>query len=94
MSKAQHWTLNLVGGLCALLILVNLVLTLLNERSGAALLGTQNQLNRAQQVQTTLQNLAVRIAEAAKTEAPLRQLLTRHELKVNVEPSNPPKPAR
>jgi len=94
MNKAQYWTLNIVGGLCALLLLANLVLAQINERSGEALMGTQNQLNRAQQLQTTMQNLAVRIAEAGKADATLRNLLTRHELKVNLEPQTQPKPAR
>ena len=46
----------------------------------------------AQQLQTTAQNLIVRIAQAAQTEPALRDLLTRQDLKVNLTGENQPKP--
>ena len=85
MSKAQYWTLNLVGGACALLILANVVLGRLNENSNGTLAATQAQINRVQQTQTTMQNLAVRIAQAAQSEPTLIELLNRHNLKVNLK---------
>ena len=93
MSKTQYWILNIVGGGCALLLLANLVLGQLNESSGQGLNATQNELNRAQQVQNTIQNLVVRIAQAGQTEPALRDLLTRQDLKVNLNESAPAKPA-
>jgi hypothetical protein len=93
MSKTQYWILNIVGGGCALLLLANLVLGQLNESSGQGLNATQNELNRAQQVQNTIQNLVVRIAQAGQTEPVLRDLLTRQDLKVNLNESAPAKPA-
>ena len=93
MSKTQYWILNIVGGVCALLLLANLVLGQLNESSGQGLNATQNELNRAQQVQNTIQNLVVRIAQAGQTEPALRDLLTRQDLKVNLNESAPAKPA-
>ena len=84
MSKTQYWTLNIVGGACALLMLANLVLARLNDRAAQGLNATQNDLNRAQQVQNTIQNLVVRIAQAGQTEPALRDLLVRQDLKVNL----------
>ncbi len=84
MSKAQFWTLNIVGGACGLLLLLNLILTQLNEESNRTLVNTQNQLARAQQLKQTMQNLAVRIAQAGQTEPALQALLTRQDLKVTL----------
>lgn len=92
MSKTQYWTLNAVGGTCALLVLVNLVLGRMNENSGRALNEQRAQLARAQQIQTTAQNLIVRIAQAAQTEHALRELLVRQDLKVNLTGEIPAKP--
>jgi hypothetical protein len=89
MTRLQYWTLNLVGALCALLILVSVVLAGRNERSGRALATAQAQLqaqvNRAQQAQTTMQNLAVRVAQSAQSEPALMELLNRQNLKVNLK---------
>jgi hypothetical protein len=84
MSKTQFGILNVVGGLCAVLILCNVVLIRLNTRLNQSLLQTQSQINNAQQMQTTLQNLAVRVAQAAQTDPVLRDLLKRHSLTVNL----------
>jgi hypothetical protein len=88
MSNTQYWTLNVAGGVCALLILVCVVLTASNERLGRELAASQNQLQpligRAQQTQTTMQNLAVRVAQAAQSEPALLELLNRQKLKVNL----------
>jgi hypothetical protein len=92
MSKAQYWSLNGVGGICALLVLANLVLTRMNESSAQALNTTQAQMNRVQQVQTTAQNLLVRLARAAQTEPALRDLMIRHDLKANLGSDSPAKP--
>ena len=50
MSKEQFWTLNLVGGTCALLILASLVSGQINSRPNQSALTVQTQLNQAQQV--------------------------------------------
>jgi hypothetical protein len=95
MSKQQFWTLNVVGGVCALLLLINLVLGRLNEQSNQSLVLTQQQLNRAQQMQTTIQNLAVRVAQVGQTNAALAAVLKRQDLKVtlnNPETPTQPKP--
>jgi hypothetical protein len=88
MSNTQYWTLNVVGGACALFILVSVMLTGSNERNGRELANTQTQLtpliSRAQQTQTTMQNLAVRVAQAAQSEPALIELLNRQGLKVNL----------
>ena len=88
MSNTQYWTLNVAGGVCALLILVCVVLGGRNERSGRELAAAQSQLqpqiSRAQQTQTTMQNLAVRVAQAAQSDPALIELLNRQKLKVNL----------
>jgi hypothetical protein len=89
MSKEQFWILNVVGGVCALLLLINLILGRLNEQTNQELMRTQNQLNRAQQLQTTIQNLAVRVAQAGQTDPALAAVLTRQDLKVTL--NNPDK---
>ena len=92
MSKEQFWTLNVVGGVCALLLLINLVLGRLNEQSTREYVNNQNQLNRAQQMQTTIQNLAVRVAQVAQTNAALAAVLKRQDLKVTL--NNPDEPTK
>jgi hypothetical protein len=94
MSKVQFWVLNTVAGVCALLLLLNLFLTRLNERTSQDLLLTQNQLARAQQIQTAMQNLAVRVAQAGRTDRALAQLLERHDVRVNLVETNPPATTR
>lgn len=94
MSKVQFWVLNAVAGACALLLLLNLFLTRLNERSSQDLMLTQNQLARAQQIQTALQNLAVRVAQAGRTDRALAQLLQRHDVRVNLGETNAPATTR
>jgi hypothetical protein len=92
MSKEQFWTLNAVGGACALLLLANLILGQFNQRTNQELLLLQEQLNHAQQMQATMQNLAVRIAQAGRTDPALRALLARQDLKVTL--ASPEKPAK
>ncbi len=88
MSKEQFWVLNIVGGACALLLLLNLIVGRLNEQINRDLLTNQELLNRAQQLQTTIQNLAVRIAQAGRTDAALNALLVRQDLKVTLNEAN------
>ena len=83
MSNTKFWLLNIVGGGCALLIVGNLVLTRQNETASRALAEKQAVINRAQPIQTTAQNLIVRIAQMAQSDAALRELMTRQDLKVN-----------
>lgn len=94
MSKVQFWVLNVVAGACAFLLLLNLFLTRLNERSSQDLMLTQNQLARAQQIQTAMQNLAVRVAQAGRTDRALAQLLQRHDVRVNLGETNAPTTTR
>ncbi|MCU0782569.1 MAG: hypothetical protein MUF81_00700 [Verrucomicrobia bacterium] len=58
---------------------------------------TQQQLNHAQQLQTTIQNLAVRVAQAGQTNAALAAVLKRQDLKVtlnNPDGQTKPTPCR
>ena len=84
--------LNVVGGACGLLILCDIGLGLLNNRLNQSVLATQNQLSQAQQVQNTAQNLVLRVAQAGQTEPALRELLVKHDFKVNLNTNAPAKP--
>ena len=85
-------TLNVVGGVCGLLIVCDLVLGALNGRLNQSVMATQNQLGQAQQVHNTAQNLVVRVAQAGQTEPALRDLLVRHDFKVNLNTNAQAKP--
>lgn len=91
MSSTKFWLLNLAGGASALLIGVNLLLMRQNELANRALAQKQAVINRAQQVQTTAQNLVVRIAQAARNDVALRELMSRQDLKVNLTGDGQPK---
>ena len=92
MSRTKYWILNTVGGVCGILLAASLVFSNLNERAELALNATQQHLNRAQQVQNTMQNFAVRIAQVGETEPSLRELLARHDLKVSLASTNAANP--
>jgi hypothetical protein len=85
--------LNVVGGVCGLLILCDLGLGLLNNRLNQSVAATQNQFSQAQQVQNTAQNLVVRVAQAGQTDPALRDLLAKHDFKVNLNTNAPAKPS-
>ena len=92
MSRAQSWTLNLAGGACGLLIGVDVVLAYLNGTLNQSVVATQEQFTRAKQLQNTAQNLVIRIAQAGQHETALRELLAKHDFKVNLNTNEPPKP--
>jgi hypothetical protein len=93
VSKTQFITLNTVGGVCALLIAADLVLGLLNGRLSRDVMATRDQFGQAQQVQNTAQSLVLRIAQAGQSDPALRDLLAKHEFKVNLNTNSPPRPA-
>ncbi len=66
-----------------------MVLAVLNGRLNQSVAATQNQFNQARQFQTTLQNLAARVAQGGQTDPALRDLLTRHDLVVNLNTNRP-----
>lgn len=73
-----------MGGVCAVLILCDLGLSILNGRASQSVAATQAQFNQAQQLQNTAHNLILRVARAAESEAALRALMEKHEFKVNL----------
>jgi hypothetical protein len=84
--------LNVVGGVCGLLILCDVGLGLLNNRLNQTVAATQTQFQQAQQIQNTAQNLVVRVAQASQNDAALRALLVKHEFKVNLNTNAQAKP--
>jgi hypothetical protein len=89
MNKAQFSALNVVGAVCGLLILCDVGLGMLNGRLNAQVAQTQAQFNQAQQIQTTAQNLVLRIAQAGQTDPALRALLAKADFNVNLGTNNP-----
>ena len=83
----------MVGGACGLLILCDLGLALLNGRLNQAVTATRDQFNQAQQVQNTAQNLVVRVAKAGQTDPDLRDLLAKHDFKVNLNTNTQAQPS-
>ncbi len=77
MTRAEHWTLNVVGGLCATIILLNFVLAQWNAKLARELQGVQNEANRVQNMKETLNNL---VDAASKSPDPaIRKLLVQHK---------------
>ena len=84
--------LNVVGGACGLLIACDLILSFLNGRLNQSAAATRDQFNQAQRVQETGQNLVGRLAQSGQTDPALRDLLARHDFKINVNTNNQTKP--
>jgi hypothetical protein len=93
VSRIQFRALNLVGGACGLLILCDLGLALFIGRLNQSVATTRDQFNQAQQVQNTAQNLVVRVAKAGQTDPALRDLLAKHDFKVNLDTNTQAKPS-
>ena len=85
--------LNMVGSVCGLLIVCDLVLGQLNGRLNQAVVANQKQFGQAQQVQNTAQNLVLRVAQVGQTEPALRELLAKHDFKVNLNTNSTAKPS-
>jgi hypothetical protein len=93
VSRKQFIALNAAGAICGLLIVCDLVLALLNGRLNQSVAVTRNQFGQAQQIQETAQNLVVRIAQAGQSDPALRELLAKHDFKVNLNTNSPARPS-
>ncbi len=93
VNRKQFIALNVAGGVCGLLIVSDLVLAVLNGRLNQSVAVTRNQFTQAQQIQETAQNLVVRIAQAGQSDPALRDLLAKHDFKVNLNTNSPAKPS-
>ncbi len=92
-GKSEFWILNIVGGICAVLIIAVVIVTRSNTQMTREVSQTQNQFGQAQQLQETARNLIMRIADAGQREAALNQLLVRHNFQVNTGANASAKPA-
>ena len=92
MNKTQFLALNIVGGVCGVLIACNLVLGMLNGRLEEEVGQMQGQFNQAQQIQGTAQNLVMRVAQAGQSDAALQAALARHDFRVNTGTNAPAAP--
>jgi hypothetical protein len=93
MSRVQFMVLNLVGGVCGLLIICDLVLGYFDSRLNRSVAATRDQFAQAQQIQNTAQNLVIRVAQAGRTDPVLRELLVKHDFKVTINTNTPPRPS-
>jgi hypothetical protein len=94
VSRAQFIVLNVVGGLCAVFIVCDLVLGVLNGRLNRSVAETQNRFGQAQQLHKTAENVLVRVAELGRTDPALRDLLARHKFQVNLNTNSTARPSR
>jgi hypothetical protein len=92
MSKMQFVVLNLVGGVCALLIAGDLLLGLLNGRLSQSAEATRDQFSQAQRAQEAAQNLVMRVARAGQSDPVLRDLLAKHDFKITPNTKSQTKP--
>ena len=77
MTRLQYWILNLVGGLCAGVILLNFIVAQANARLNRDLQMAQNQVNRVQSMKETLNNLVD--ASSKSNDPAVRKLLVQHK---------------
>jgi hypothetical protein len=83
-----------VGGVCAVLIVTDLVLGALNGRMNRSVMETQTQFGQAQQLHNTAQNLLMRVADLGRSDPALRNLLEKHQFHVNLSTNAPVQPSR
>jgi len=70
----------------------DLVLSQFNGRLNQSVVATRNQFGQAQQVQNTAQNLVGRMAQAGQTDPALRDLLAKHDFKINLNTNSQTQP--
>jgi hypothetical protein len=92
MSRIQFMVLNVVGGVCALLIAGDLLLGLLNGRLSQSAEATRDQFSQAQRAQEAAQNLVMRVARAGQSDPVLRDLLAKHDFKITPNTKSQTKP--
>jgi predicted Zn-dependent protease len=89
MTKAQFWILNTVSLVLVVLSIVQFVTNRTNAQMNNALNQQMNQqqpvINHGQQLEPILDQLAKRIARDSETNAALRELLIKHDLRVTLE---------
>jgi hypothetical protein len=92
MSRIQFMVLNLVGGICGLLIAGDLLLGPLNGRLSQSAEATRDQFSQAQRVQETAQKLVMRVAKAGQSDPVLRDLLANHDFRITANTNRQNKP--
>ncbi len=92
MTRTQFIALNIVGSVCGLLMVCDLVLGLPNGRLNESVVANQTQSGQAQQVQATAQNLVLRIAQAGQADPVLRDLMPKHDIHYGTNSPTRPTP--
>jgi hypothetical protein len=77
-------TFAVVSGLLALLIFVNISLSVRNQNSGERVSKLQQKMTEGRQKENVLRQLTVRIAQGSESDPQLRDILVRRELKASL----------
>ena len=89
MTRGEYWTLNIVGGLCAAVILLNFTLVQSNGRLSQTVAAAQEVVNSARSYDGTWKNLV----EAARSspDPAVRAMLVRRKIVLPEAPRETPK---
>jgi len=89
MSRKQTNLFNVLGVACAAVVFSNLILATLNGRLNRQLAESQTEIQRAQSVQNTMNNLVGQTMRGAERDPSLKRLLIQHKF-ILADPTNAP----
>lgn len=89
MTQKQSNIVNILGVACAAIIFSNMILAMINGSLNTRLGAAQTEVQRAQSVQNTMNNLVGQTMRAAEREPALKRLLIRHKF-ILPDPTNAP----
>lgn len=88
MSKQEFWTLNLIGAITALLLLFNVGFAQYNRHLDQKIQKSQAPLVTAPKLQRIAQSLILRLANESRSDAEIRDLLSKHKMEVRFNDQN------
>jgi hypothetical protein len=91
MTKNQYWVLNVVSFVLVTLMTVQFFVNRSNAQLNDSINQQQAVINHGRQLEPILDQLAKRIARDSETNAALRELLVKHDLRVTLEVDGKPK---
>lgn len=93
MTRSQSLILNILGISCAVVIFGNMIVASLNSRLTTKLGTAQNQVQRVQNIQNTMNNLVAASSQMAERDPAIKRLLVKHRF-VLPDPQPQTTPAR
>ena len=85
MTRLQFWILNALGALFLALIAIQFVIVRKNTRLNDELVGRQNVIANASQVEPVLDSLGKRIARGSDIDPRLKSLMLKYGMRVTLE---------